>query len=292
VSILRRVLRVAVEAVVALLLFGCIPVVVRTISANPYTIGIFRLAVATAVVALVLAARGSLRRLPRRDVARLAVIGFLFFGHWLTLFFAIKASSASIAAIGQSTYGIHLLVLSYFLHTRDGRTHGAGSRDVIAVLLAAAGAVLVIPSFTLANDVALGMLLATISAFFYATLPLLHQRWSHIATPLRTLGQFAFALLFFSFFVAKTDWTLTARDWAGLLFLAVGVTLIAHTLWVRVTTHLAPSLTSIIYYAQIPIAIALGVLVLHEPLTPRTVAGALLIIAGSSLALAQRSRRA
>src|SRR3712207_8980555 len=36
---------------------------------------------------------------------------FLFFAHWLTLFFAIKASSASIAAIGQSTYGVHLLLL-------------------------------------------------------------------------------------------------------------------------------------------------------------------------------------
>ena len=46
-----------------------------------------------------------------------------------------------------------------------------------------------------------------------------------------------------------------ARDWAGLLFLAIGVTLIAHSLWVRVTTQIAPSLTSIIYYGQIPIAI-------------------------------------
>src|SRR5215213_3589162 len=74
--------------------------------------------------------------------------------------------------------------------------------DVAAVLLAVTGAILIVPQFTLANDIALGMLLATISAFFYATLPLLHQRWSHIATPMRTLGQFAFALLCFSFFIA------------------------------------------------------------------------------------------
>jgi drug/metabolite transporter (DMT)-like permease len=279
------VLRVALEAVVALLLFGCIPVVVRMISANPYTIGIFRLSLATVVVAAVLAFRGSLQRLPRRDVARLAVIGFLFFAHWLTLFFAIKASSASIAAIGQSTYGVHLLILGALFVDHRPRWS-----DVVAVLLAVTGAILIVPHFTLANDVALGMLLATISAFFYATLPLLHQRWSHIATPMRTLGQFAFALLFFSFFIAKTAWTLTARDWAGLLFLAIGVTLIAHSLWVRVTTQLAPSLTSIIYYGQIPIAIALGVIVLGEPLTARTVSGALLIISGSVIGLARRAR--
>jgi drug/metabolite transporter (DMT)-like permease len=286
VSILRRVLRIAVEAVIALVLFGCIPVVVRTISANPYTIGIFRLAVATFVVAAVLAFRGSLQRLPRRDLGRLAVIGFLFFVHWITLFFAVKASSASIAAIGQSTYGVHLLILGAVFVDHRPRWS-----DIVAVALALAGAILVVPHFTLANDVAFGMLLATISAAFYAALPLLHQRWSHIATPMRTFGQFGFALLFFSFFATKTKWTLTARDWAGLLFLAVGVTLIAHSLWVRVTTQIAPSLTSIIYYGQIPIAIALGVLVLGEPLTARTVSGALLIIGGSVIGLARRARR-
>jgi drug/metabolite transporter (DMT)-like permease len=280
------VLRIAAEALVALLLFGCIPVVVRTISANPYTIGIFRLAVATTVVAAVLAGRGSLRRLPPRDLGRLAIIGVLFFAHWMTLFFAIKASSASIAAIGQSTYGVHLLILAaLFVDHRARRT------DIVAVILAVMGAILVVPRFTFGNGIAVGMLLATVSAFFYATLPLLHQRWSHIPTPLRTLGQFGFALLCFTFFIHKTVWTLAARDWAGLLFLAVAVTLVAHTLWVRVTTQLAPSLTSIIYYGQIPVAIALGVLLLDEPLAPRTIVGALLIIAGSVLGLASRARQ-
>jgi drug/metabolite transporter (DMT)-like permease len=273
------VVRTAVEALVALILFGCIPVTVRSISANPYTIGLFRLAVATLVFALVISLRGELRRLPRRDVGRLAIIGLLFFTHWITLFFAIKASSASIAAIGQSTYGIHLLLLA--------RNHRKAS-DLIPVLIAAAGAILVVPRFELANSVALGMLLATISAFFYALLPLLHQRWSHIPTPLRTLGQFGFALLCFSFFIAKTEWTLSARDWGGLLFLAVAVTLIGHSLWVRVTTRIPHAVTSIIYYVQIPIAVALGVLLLGEPLTLRTGIGAALIIAGSVIGLVRR----
>ena len=119
----------------------------------------------------------------------------------------------------------------------------------------------------------------------YAALPLLHQRWAHIPTGIRTLGQFGFALLCFSFFVAKTDWDLTQRDWAGLLFLAIGVTLVAHSLWVRVTTRLTPSTTSILYYGNIPIALALSVVVLDEPLTLRTISGAALIISGGVLGL-------
>ena len=260
-----HVVRTAAEALIALLLFGCIPVTIRSIEANPYTIGVVRLAVATLVFGAAIAIRGELRRLPRNDAGRLAAIGVLFFAHWITLFFAIKASSASIAAIGQSTYGIHLLLLSGNHRRRSA---------LVPVLIAAIGAILVVPRFELANSVAFGMLLATISAFFYATLPLLHQRWSHIPTPSRTLGQFAFALLCFSFFLGKTEWTLDARDWAGLLFLAVGVTLIGHSLWVRVTTRIPHAVTSIIYYVQIPIAVALGVLLLGEPLTLLTAAGA------------------
>jgi drug/metabolite transporter (DMT)-like permease len=278
------VVRTAVEAFIALLLFACIPVVVKMISANPFTIGIFRLAVATLVFGAYMAARRQLHRVDRRDLARLAAIGFLFFGHWLTLFFAVKTSSASIGAIGLSTYGVDLLLLGILF---------AGERPrpilIVAVMLAAAGAVLVVPTFDLRNNIALGMLLACGSALMYASLPLLHQRWSHIPTPTRTLGQFGFALLFFSLFITKTEWGLTPRDWAGLLFLAVGVTLIAHSLWVRVTTRLSPSTTSILYYGNIPLAILLGVLVLHEPLTARTMTGAAMIIAGGLIGLISRS---
>jgi drug/metabolite transporter (DMT)-like permease len=278
--------RIAVEAVIAILLFGCIPVVVRAISANPYTIGIFRLGVATVILAAILAFRGELRRVSRRDLLRLALIGFVFFGHWITLFFAIKISSASIGAIGLSTYGIDLLLLGTLTGERARLT------DVFAVLLAAAGAILVVPQFRLSNDVALGMLLACISALLYASLPLLHQRWSAIPTQMRTLGQFGFALLCFLFFVHRTAWSaLTPRDWGGLLFLAIGVTLVAHSLWVRVTTHLPPSATSIIYYGNIPIAIVLSVALLGEPLTARTMSGAVLIIAGSAIGLTAKARR-
>lgn len=275
--------RTAIDAAIALTLFGCIPVVVRSISANAFTIGIFRLTIATLGLGAMMAFRRRLRRVPPRDLARLAVIGFLFFAHWLTLFLGIKASSASIGAIGLSTYGAHLLILGALFGGARVRMS-----DVVAVLIAILGALLVVPAFDLGNDVALGMLLASASALLYASLPLLHQRWSHIDDSTRALGQFAFALAFFLLFVGKADWSLTGRDWGGLLFLAIGVTLIGHSLWVRVTTRLSPPATSILYYANIPIAIALSVLLLGERLTIRSAIGAMLIIGASVLGLSRR----
>ncbi|HYC88239.1 MAG TPA: DMT family transporter [Thermoanaerobaculia bacterium] len=273
--------RTALHAAIALLLFGCIPVVVRGVAANAYTIGIVRLAVATFGLVSLMALRGELRRVPPRDLLRLAIIGLLFFGHWLTLFLGIKASSASIGAIGLSTYGAHLLILGAIFGARVRGT------DIVAVLTAIAGAILVVPSF---DATAIGMILTSSSALMYASLPLLHQRWSHIDTRTRALGQFSFAFLFFLFFLPKAEWTLGARDWAGLLFLAIGVTLIGHSLWVSVTTRLSPSATSILYYANIPIAIVLSALALGERLTPRIQLGAALIIGAGVLGLARRSR--
>lgn len=279
--------RTLIDAAIALTLFGCIPVVVRSVSANAFTIGIFRLTIATLGLGAMMAFRRQLRRVPARDLARLAVIGFLFFAHWLTLFLGIKASSASIGAIGLSTYGAHLLILGALFGGARVRTS-----DVVAVLIAIAGALLVVPAFNLGNDVALGMLLSSASALLYASLPLLHQRWSHIDDNTRALGQFAFALAFFLLFLGKAEWALTGRDWAGLLFLAIGVTLIGHSLWVRVTTRLSPSSTSILYYANIPIAIALSAILLGERLTIRSAIGAMLIIGAGVLGLSRRVMRA
>jgi drug/metabolite transporter (DMT)-like permease len=122
--------------------------------------------------------------------------------------------------------------------------------------------------------------LALLSALFYATLPILHQRAAHIPTSIRTLGQFGVALLLFLLFLPKSNWDLNGGDWAALLFLAIGATLIAHTLWVRVTTAISPAAASVVYYGNVPFALFLAVVVLGEPLTWRTVTGVLLIIAG------------
>lgn len=264
------------EAIVALALFGCIPVAVKYVHANAYTIGIVRLGIATVFVAVVTAIRGQLRPLPSRDVRRLVLIGAIFFGHWLTFFLSIKISSASIAAIGLSTYGVDLLILGALAG------HGPITRsDLAAVALAIAGAIIVVPEFSFGGGALPGMALSLASALLYATLPILHQRYVHIPMSLRTLGQFGFALLFFLLFLPWSNWNLTRVDWAGLLFLGIGATLIAHTLWVRVTTDLTPAVASIIYYGNVPFAVLLGVLILGEPLTWRTVVGGLLIIAGS-----------
>lgn len=273
------------EAALALALFGAIPVVIKAIAANAFTIGIVRLVVATAGAFVFAAAKRELH-VNRRDVPKLILIGAIFFAHWITYFFAIKIASASIGAIGLSTYGIHLLLLGAL--TRKSGIHLV---DGAAVLIAIIGAILVVPELTLRSSTVAGIALASLSAFLYATLPLLHQRYAAIPMSTRTFGQFAAALALFLLFVPLSNWNLTARDWAGLAFLGIGSTLIGHSLWVRVTTTLTPAATSVIYYGNLPFALALSVIFLKERFTARTAAGALLIIAGGIIGLLSQARR-
>ena len=274
------------EAFVAVALFGCIPVLVRFVDANPWTIGIVRLAIPTAGLAVLLRLRGQLRRPSLADGLRLALIGGIFFAHWATYFFAIKISSASIGAIGLSTYGAHLVLLGAIAGL--GRLHAF---DLVALGAVLAGAVIIVPEPDLANRTTAGLALAILSAILYATLPILHQRWSHLGSGTRALGQFSIAFVLFLLFLPKANWDLGPRDWAGLAFLAIGSTLIAHTLWVRVTTRLSPSASSLLYYGNLPVALVFSALLLGERLSGRMLFGAALIVAGSAGGLASQWKR-
>src|SRR5688572_30109382 len=110
-SLMRDVL----EAAVTILMMGAVPIIIRHISANPWTIGLVRLGVATAGMLLVIQLTRRWVTPSWREVRALALIGVLFGAHWALYFLSIKASSAAIAVIGQSTFGVHLVILGWLI---------------------------------------------------------------------------------------------------------------------------------------------------------------------------------
>lgn len=274
----RFSLRVAIESGVALFFFGCIAVAVKFVSANPVTIGIARLAITVVVLFPFLLVTGRLKEFSRRDLGPLAAMGVFFALHWLAFFFSIKIGSASIATVGLSTYGVHLIVLGWFFHR--ARITGI---DILVLSMAVAGNILVVPEFNIADKGVMGLGLGVLSGFFYAFLPILQQKHSHLPALTRALGQFTFALMIFLFLSPFSDWQLSISDWAGLLFLGIMCTLVSHTLWVRLTTILPTRTTGIIYYLYVPVSLILSVLILDERIDVAMTVGAGLIIAANLL---------
>lgn len=277
-------MRTVLEAAVTILMMGAVPIIIRHVAANPWTIGIIRLGVATAGMAIIVMAMRRWVTPTPREWRALALIGLLFGAHWALYFLSIKVSSAAIAVIGQSTFGVHLVVLGWAIGHHD-----VEPADLVAVALAVAGSLLVAPRWSLADHDTVGLLLGIVSSFFYAFLPILHQRLAHLSSAMRVLGQFWFGLLVFLPSLPFTGWRFSASDWFWLMVLAVVCTLVQHTLWTRLTTRLPTLTTSVLFYLAVPVTLVFGVVILGERVTGWMLGGLGLIVAGNLLALARRA---
>ena len=182
-------LRISAQAFASLMLMSWVPILIKFTNANPYTIGITRLVMASVLVGLYMFIRKEKFSLNVRYLKKLFLIGIFFSMHWITYFFSIKIATASIGILGASTYGVHLIFLGWiFLSSRPRII------DIFTVLIAFWGTYLIIPEFSLKNNITLGLLLSIISGLFFAMLPILHQKSQFISGSQRALGQFLFAI--------------------------------------------------------------------------------------------------
>lgn len=281
--------RLILLAVLAVFLMAMVPVIIKYIEADPWLIGAFRLSVS--VVGLILLAGITRRPLIARQENWIFIflLGLVFAIHWLTYFYSIQLSTASIAAIGVSTFGAHLLLLGWIVHRQPPHW-----LELFCVLLAFVGVYLVVPDFNLADGMTIGLILAVVSGFLYALLPLMHQKYRHINGERRTFGQFFVAMVIFSFGLPQADWAIPSESWLGLIVLGVVCTLVAHSLWIKVSTELNHVVTSVVYYLYVPIAMLFSFVFLGEVLSPVQLLGAGLILFANILGIwfRWRSQRA
>ena len=262
-----------VTALISVATMALVPVLVSSVAANEVTIGLVRVGIACVVLTPLLLWHKSFIELTSKDWFYLLLIGMIFGLHWWTYFYAIKNSTPSLGALSLTTYGIHLVWINWLISAQRPKFS-----DVFAVLLCFCGCIIVVPSADMANQVTQAFLVGVFSGLLYALLPFLHQRVNHLSTTVRSWGQFSFAGLFFLFFWPQIDWQLSINDWQLLIILGVVSTLIAHTLWVKVSTELPSILVSAFYYLYIPIAMALSYFFLDEPMTAAKLSGATLIV--------------
>lgn len=273
-------------ALLAIFTMGFVPVLIYGIAANEATIGLVRLLIAGGGIALLMAARKQFHTLSRSDVRWLVLLGLVFAVHWYLYFFSIKRAGASLAAIAVCTFGIHLLFVNRWFFKEPIR-----SRDMLAVLIAFAGVYLATPIEQGSETQLIGFVVGVISGFLYACLPPINRQISHLSTNYRALGQFGVGACCFALLWPITDWQLTTRDWSGLVVLGLMCTLLAHTLWNKVSTEMPGPFTAVIYYLYIPQAMVLSVWFLDEQLTWQMVVGAALIISANVLVVLTHRRR-
>lgn len=271
------------QIILSLAIFSFVSTTIKVIDANPFTIGIARLFMASLGVAALIFFKHTWKEFyahSQKEWRSLSRLGLYFFIHWLTYFFSIKTSSASLGILSLSTYGVFMGVMAAVL-----RGEGLSSKDLMASALCLAGVYFLVPEFNLQNSDALGIALGLVSAFFYALIPLSHKSLVKVPFLIRMFYQFFIAFLAFLFTLPWSQWDLKVMDWWGLIYLGVGATLIAHSLWSNVATRLTGKAAGLIYYSYIPISVFIAFYFLDEKLDQKMFVGATLIILGLVLGL-------
>ncbi len=272
--------RMFFQGLLSILIFALVPLAIKFSKATPITICLFRLIVTALVLAFIW--RKKIRfesYLPKSPGSfKLWAIGLVFFFHWITYVYAVKIGGASIGVLGLSTYGVQLILAStFFLGHRITR------KDVVCLMLSVTGVLMIIPSWNFKNDITKGLILSLMSATCFAILPILHRKGQEFSNETRIFAQFSGALLCFLFFSGKTSWNLAGLDWWVLLYLAIFGTLIAHSLWAKISSTLSPSITGLAYYTIAPITIILSSLLLGERFTLIQMLGASIVIGSAIL---------
>lgn len=265
------------EGLIAVFIFGITPLFIKEVSANAVTIGLVRLTIG-ALFLYFIAKPSKLKKLTRKEWIALLWIGLLFGAHWITYFISVKLATPSMAILSVSSFGLHMIYLNWFIKGVKPK-----AIDLFSVLLALGGVFLILPDFDLSNNITSGILIGLTSAFFFAILPFVQQRNQQIDSMSRAFGQYFFGLIFFLFFATESSWSLPQIDWVYLGILGLICTVGAHTLWLRSSTMLPTTTTSLIFYLGTPIAMFTSYLFLDEEMGLEKIVGAALIVSANVL---------
>jgi drug/metabolite transporter (DMT)-like permease len=263
------------EGLLAIIIFAFIPLAIKFTAATPITICLFRLLITVIALAIIWNKKIEFKKfyLKGSHSWKLWIIGLIFFFHWITYAYSVKLGGPSIGALGLSTYGLQLVIAGVLF-----LGHHISKKNIFCLSLSMVGIMMIIPSWNFKNETTQGLLLSLISATFFALLPIIHQKTQEFALETRIFAQFFGSFLGFFLFVGKTHWDLKRADWFALVFLGFFGTLIAHSLWVRVSAKTSTINLSLAYYTIAPITIGLSHLLLGESFTWLQMSGAFIII--------------
>jgi drug/metabolite transporter (DMT)-like permease len=257
-------------------LFGFAAIFGKWLAMPPTAIVLGRTVVAAVALTTLVLAQRALAPCNRG----LAANGVVLAVHWVTFFEAIRVSSVAIGLLGYATFPLFVLLLERALL-------GArfGGREAATAAVSAAGLVVLVPTLDPGDATLRGIAWGTLSGATFAWLAVRSRRHAQSHAPEAVaLWQNAFAALVLLPVVALQSGSMpvpTARDLALIAVLGLACTALAHTLFIASLRRVSAHTASIVATLEPVYGIALAAWLLSEWPTPRTLAGAALILAAA-----------
>ncbi len=259
----------------AVFLFGLSGLLAKFLDLPAADIFVFRnLFAALALGVLIARRRGRLLPEGKKD-APLIALGAVLALHWWSFFYSIQISSIAVGLLTFSSFPMFVVFLEPLLSKK--RLVG---RDLAAAAAVCAGLALVIPSFDLNDQYALGARWGIVSGFTFALLQVLNRRFVGSREPLRVAFlEIASGCVILFLCTGAAIPAVTGLELALLFFLGVFCTALAHSLFITGLVTVRAETASVIAALEPVYGIALGAAVLGEIPPARTLAGGAVILA-------------
>lgn len=265
------------EFQIAILLFALIPLFAKLIQLSADAIIMFRSAIAAvALLFFIWFGRQKLVLNSRKDYGWVLLIGLLMGIHWIAFFFSIQLSTVAVAMIALFTYPIISTFLEPLFFKEKLRW-----MEIVNALLIFVGVTLIIPEFSLKNEMTLGIVVGLVSSFTLSVRNILSRKY---------IASYSGSLLLFYQMLVVTVMSLgvvlyngstvvgTPKDWGLLILLGVVFSAFAHNLYIRALKHLTARSMGVLAGIQPLYSVIFAFFLLNEVPSLRTLLGGALVV--------------
>ena len=272
--------------------FGLIPLFTLPLMAKGLifdSILFYRFLLATAALGVMMLLKKETFRIQMRDVPVLILLGLLYTGSAMFLFWGYNLMGAGVATTIHFTYPIFVTLLMFVFFREK-----ASWITWLAILLAIAGvAKLSIKGSELTLD-PLGMLIVVLSAMAYASYIIVVNKSRVRSMNGRKLAFYVFIVstLLFAVKAMSNEGIQPVPDalsWINLFLLAVVPTVISNITLVLAVHHIGGTLTSVLGAMEPVTAVCIGAFVFQEEFTWQSGFGILLIITAVTLIILSKT---
>ena len=262
----------------AVLIFGLTALFSKLISLTALDITLLRSIFAVLVILVVFFWQNkSLKLSNTKDYGIVIILGVLLALHWVTYFHAMQVSSVAVGVIALYTFPIITVFLEPVFHGEKPHI-----KDVLAALIVLFGIYLLVPEFSLSNQITQGLLWGVLSALLFALRNIIQGHYfkgysAKHSLLYQTLVTFL-VLLPFSYDVIPV---VTDIQWGQLLLLGVFFTALPHTLFAYSLLNLKAKTVSLVACVQVVYAMIFAALILAELPQLTTILGGLIVVSAA-----------
>lgn len=257
---------------------------------NPNSVLFFRYLFGIPLIALVMAARGVPFRLSREEIGPTAILGILMAFSSLALFESYKYINSGIASTLLFVYPVMVAVMMIFFFHEKMRMS-----VVLCLVIMSVGLILLMKPQGEITLSPFGCLLVMVSALTYA-LYIIFVNVSKVIKAIPTSKLLFYVLacgsaVYLAMMPLGNELTLPTKEsgWLNLTALAVIPTLLSLTCTTKAIQLIGSTPTAILGALEPVSAVLLSVTVLGQTLTPRDIAGGILIIIATTIVIGDKS---